>query len=309
MKASEKIKASVSLRELAERAGAVWDPMKTRKAAGDYWAPCPLHGEATPSFHVVEKGGRGGLFKCFGCGAGGSAIDFVAAIEGISPRDAIVRLVADNALGDLDPAREARLKAEREEKIAAAEIEAQRAAADGLTRARALWSGSDREACDVAVYLRARGANLSAIGGLPATLRGQADFPHWAADVFGAPQRVHTGAAMIGAIGRDRLVGVHQTWITPEGRARFDDGKKVPKKWRGETGAMFGQPCVLSRPSPHVVVGEGIETTLIAAYAKRGGKHDVARADGAFPRYLPRSLPSRSDRAGRRRKIDHCPRP
>ncbi|MCH7471760.1 DNA primase, partial [bacterium] len=47
---------------------------------------CPFHEEKTPSFHVnAEKG----LFHCFGCREGGSAIDFVMRIENLEFRDAL----------------------------------------------------------------------------------------------------------------------------------------------------------------------------------------------------------------------------
>ena len=40
---------------------------------------CPFHDEKTPSFHVSDQKG---IYKCFGCGVGGDAIDFVMRIEG-----------------------------------------------------------------------------------------------------------------------------------------------------------------------------------------------------------------------------------
>lgn len=47
-------------------------PLKRRGA--NYWAPCPFHEEKTPSFSVhPEKQ----IYKCFGCGKAGSAINFV----------------------------------------------------------------------------------------------------------------------------------------------------------------------------------------------------------------------------------------
>jgi DNA primase len=40
---------------------------------------CPLHNEKTPSFSVLPDKGT---FKCFGCGAGGDSINFVAMLKG-----------------------------------------------------------------------------------------------------------------------------------------------------------------------------------------------------------------------------------
>jgi len=50
---------------------------------------CPFHSEKTPSFMVNEEMG---LYKCFGCGAGGDVIKFLMEIEGIDFRDALERL-------------------------------------------------------------------------------------------------------------------------------------------------------------------------------------------------------------------------
>jgi CHC2 zinc finger len=44
---------------------------------------CPFHEDRTPSLHVYE--GDGGWY-CFGCGRGGSVIDFAAELFGIEPR-------------------------------------------------------------------------------------------------------------------------------------------------------------------------------------------------------------------------------
>src|SRR3989339_1706117 len=50
---------------------------------------CPFHAEKTPSFMVNEELG---LYKCFGCGAGGDVIKFLMEIEGIEFVEALTRL-------------------------------------------------------------------------------------------------------------------------------------------------------------------------------------------------------------------------
>ena len=50
---------------------------------------CPFHKEKTPSFNVVEDKG---FYHCFGCGAHGTAIDFVMQIEGLAFAEALERL-------------------------------------------------------------------------------------------------------------------------------------------------------------------------------------------------------------------------
>jgi len=60
----------------------------TKKGAS-YWGLCPFHGEKTPSFHVVPDRQ---IYKCFGCGKGGGAINFVMEEENLPYPDAIRHL-------------------------------------------------------------------------------------------------------------------------------------------------------------------------------------------------------------------------
>ena len=55
-----------------------------------YRGRCPIHrGQGKEAFHANLKRG---IFHCFACGAGGNALDFVAAMEGGSLREAALRL-------------------------------------------------------------------------------------------------------------------------------------------------------------------------------------------------------------------------
>lgn len=60
-----------------------------KKAGRHYKGLCPFHGEKTPSFMVNEELG---LYKCFGCGAGGDAIKFLMEIEGVDFIEALKQL-------------------------------------------------------------------------------------------------------------------------------------------------------------------------------------------------------------------------
>jgi hypothetical protein len=275
---SERVKAAVSLRDLAERSDVLWDARQSNPRRGDYWAPCPFHGERTASFHVVEPAGVGGFFKCFGCGRKGSVVDFLIARDGLAVGEALKRLAEDAGIerDGADAALAARMAAAAEARAGAA-AEAEAKAAQGLARARRIWAAADPGGALLESYLAARGVDLDAIGGVPASLRFLPALEFWAeGQVPGRDRPAHVGPAMIGAIGRGELVGVHRTWITAEGRARLADGAKVPKKMIGRSGAIFGQPVRLSWARLGLVVGEGIETTLAAwsalVRAGKGGK-------------------------------------
>ncbi len=71
----------------------VSDYVTLKKRGANYMACCPFHSEKTPSFNVHP--GKG-LYKCFGCGAGGSIFDFIMRIEGCAFPEA-VRIVAEKS--------------------------------------------------------------------------------------------------------------------------------------------------------------------------------------------------------------------
>ena len=51
---------------------------------------CPFHMERTPSLRLYER-----TFHCFGCGTGGSVIDFVSALFNLNPLEAARKIDAD----------------------------------------------------------------------------------------------------------------------------------------------------------------------------------------------------------------------
>jgi len=64
-----------------------------KRAGKDHKACCPFHQEKTPSFYVSPSKQ---IFKCFGCGKGGSVFQFVMARENMTFPEA-VRLLAERA--------------------------------------------------------------------------------------------------------------------------------------------------------------------------------------------------------------------
>jgi DNA primase len=64
-----------------------------KRAGKDYKALCPFHPEKTPSFTVSRSKQ---IFKCFGCGRGGSVFNFVMLRENVTFPEA-VRILAERA--------------------------------------------------------------------------------------------------------------------------------------------------------------------------------------------------------------------
>lgn len=85
--------------------------------------PCPLHDGHDKNFSY-----KGGRFKCFVCGEGGSVIDFTMRLFGLSFRQAVLRLDTDFSLGltgaALSPARRREARALAEARRAAAQRKA-----------------------------------------------------------------------------------------------------------------------------------------------------------------------------------------
>ena len=84
----ERIKQEISLLRLVERQG-----YEVKKQGKDYVVHCPFHDDKTPSCVISPKTN---LFHCFGCGAGGSVIDWVMKTQGVSFRHAIAVLEQDH---------------------------------------------------------------------------------------------------------------------------------------------------------------------------------------------------------------------
>lgn len=68
---------------------------RLERRGSDWWGCCPFHNEKTPSFHIVPDKK---MYHCFGCGQGGSAINFVMEIEKIPFTDAVIQLAKKSGI-------------------------------------------------------------------------------------------------------------------------------------------------------------------------------------------------------------------
>lgn len=113
---------------------------------------CPFHQEKTPSFTVNEQKG---FYHCFGCGAHGTAIDFVMQHERMSFRDAVASLASGAGLPMPVEEQRDRAREDRRDVLYAAN---EAAAAHFQAR---LKSG---EGCQALAYLHRRGLDEALIG-------------------------------------------------------------------------------------------------------------------------------------------------
>ncbi|HEY1371454.1 MAG TPA: DNA primase, partial [Candidatus Binatia bacterium] len=77
------------IRERASIVEVVSDYLTLKKAGRNYMGLCPFHSEKTPSFTVNEEKG---IFRCFGCGAGGSVFHFLMQYDHLSFPEAVERV-------------------------------------------------------------------------------------------------------------------------------------------------------------------------------------------------------------------------
>lgn len=141
----DEIRNRISMVELVGRRVAL------KKRGRDHWGCCPFHNEKSPSFKVSEDRDD---YHCFGCGAHGSAFDFVMQTEGLSFPEAAERLAEAAGLEVPRIAPEQREKADHLSRLA----DANEAAAKWFQAQ--LRSSGGGEARD---YLRQRGLGEEAI--------------------------------------------------------------------------------------------------------------------------------------------------
>ncbi|OFX22836.1 MAG: DNA primase [Bacteroidetes bacterium GWA2_31_9b] len=72
--------------DTAEIVDVVSDFVSLKKRGVNYLGLCPFHNEKTPSFTVSAAKG---IYKCFGCGKGGSAVNFIMEHEHLGYPDAL----------------------------------------------------------------------------------------------------------------------------------------------------------------------------------------------------------------------------
>jgi len=77
------------IRDTADIVDVVSHHVDLKKRGRNFFGLCPFHNEKTPSFSVAPDKG---IYHCFGCGNGGSALNFIMEVEKISFVEAVTQL-------------------------------------------------------------------------------------------------------------------------------------------------------------------------------------------------------------------------
>lgn len=102
------------LRDRTALSDVVGRRVRLTKKGHEHSGLCPFHKEKTPSFTVNDDKG---FYHCFGCGAHGSAFDFVMETEGLNFREAVEKLAADVGMQVPQDSPEERQRAERKKTL------------------------------------------------------------------------------------------------------------------------------------------------------------------------------------------------
>lgn len=109
----------------------IGNAIKIRKSAGWYEGLCPFHNENSPSLKFKESDEH---WHCFGCGAHGDVIDFVARMDNTDTRAAVAKLTGGQAIELSDEDRQ-----KRKEWLAAQEAIAQQLRKAAIDQANRRW--------------------------------------------------------------------------------------------------------------------------------------------------------------------------
>jgi DNA primase len=276
--------------------------VKLVRAGREYSGLCPFHSEKSPSFYVNDAKG---VYKCFGCGAGGDHVDALRALYSLDARTAIADLAQRAGLA---PGQAAPRVARVAQPVAVEET------VDRIEVARAIWRGAKGgDLAPVVGYLAGRGITIAP----PASLRCGHRVPY--RPYQNAGQMVAMVAPLVAVDGH--LTGVHCTYLArAAGSGRWGKADRDPaKKMVGEA---YGSAIRLSPAAEHLLIAEGIETGLsvlqalphaalwvagslgnIAGSGERGApcrlhpRRTVISAGQVRPMSLPTEIPDR-DRPG-----------
>ena len=98
----EKLKQKIPLLDVVQQYGHGHE-LKRQESTGAHVGDCPLCGESDPKsskFKVDPNLGTNGGFHCFGCGASGNAIEYVAQLDGIKETEAARRIATHFSVTD-----------------------------------------------------------------------------------------------------------------------------------------------------------------------------------------------------------------
>jgi DNA primase len=248
---ADEIRAARAAVDLADLIGAT---VRLTPRGAEFLGLCPFHAEKTPSFTVVPAKG---FYKCFGCGAKGSAIDWTMHVEGVGFRAAVDLLLARQARRSGDGDRPASATAPRPD--TAGRARKRRAAWRLWSAARPITEGDP-----VSRYLQGRFCLVTPV---PAVLRFHPalSHPEFLDPITHRPLRTWPGLVARVDCRSGTFAGIHRTYLAASGSAIVQDPDLQARKLaKLSLGSLVGGAIRLSPMTHTVGVAEGIEDALSA---------------------------------------------
>ncbi len=220
-------------------------------------ALCPFHNERTPSFYIAPDKG---FFHCFGCGAHGTAIDYLMRTRNLDFVEAVHEINGTSPRQPREHASPPAAGPNRDEprRDSQSEVDAVMRGCTALQEGTAAY-----------LYLHLRGlANFRP----PSRLAREALWAHPGlyCHEIGKPL-----PALVAPITSSAgITAVQRIWVLP--RVEFADGvgpkdSRAPLHVRKKTlGEMFDGAVRLGTPRDRLGVAEGVETAIAAALLNRG---------------------------------------
>jgi hypothetical protein len=255
-----RVRASVPISKII---GGGANSVKLRAIGREKTGLCPFHNEKRDGTFMVND--DKGIFKCFGCGAGGDVIEYLVRRNGVTFMQALKDLESDAGIDHRSPVQNAEFDrlAER------AKREREDAVARGQRDARNFWLTSALgEGTPAQRYLEGRGIDFAKLGKFPGAIRFRADA--WNEET-GKKMPAMAACVVLGSA----IIAAHRTFLTfgPKGWVKADVEK--PKKvlgsflgghiplWKG----MHDVPLARLPAGAMVAASEGIEDALSVAMA------------------------------------------
>lgn len=238
-----------------------------KRSGRDFIGLCPFHNEKTPSFRVNQKDS---YYKCFGCGAGGDAINFLMELDGLSFKEAVDQIGGFYGLSDA-PALQKKIPPKpKQDSRPAEDIDRNRQRINGARQT--LKECQPAKGTFVEEYLKARSIDPER---LPPKVFEQLRFhPRltYYASKGGKTVKMGRFPAMVAPMqnSKGEIVAVHMTYLNGDsaqpGKVRLQDPedseRSLPaKKMRGLT---WGAAIRLGPAQFYMQFSEGIENGLAA---------------------------------------------
>lgn len=256
--------------------------VKLSRRGRQHWGLCPFHNEKTPSFSVSEERG---FYHCFGCAAHGDAFRFLMNTEGLSFREAVVRLAERAGLRVPDETPEDRAREEE-----------RKTSLDVLEEACAFFEArlKEKDAGPARAYLRSRGLNAEAVSAfrigyapdsriaLKAHLaaKGISQTQMSEAGLLTRPEEGEPGDLFRNRItfairdGRGKVVGFGARTLLPDGKPKYLNSPDSPVFHKGKTLFNIDKARKAAFERQAIIVVEGYLDVI--ALAQAGIAHAVA---------------------------------